>query len=77
MRKLGERRKYIYTRSGNPTRDRLERKLASLESGKYALAFSSGLAAEATVLISLLSKGDHVIAFDDLYGVRKGCLTTL
>jgi len=71
MRKLGERRKYIYTRSGNPTRDRLERKLASLESGKYALAFSSGLAAEATVLISLLSKGDHVIAFDDLYGGTK------
>lgn len=62
---------YVYSRSGNPTRDRLERKLAALENAKYGLAFSSGLAAESTILLALLKKGDHVVAFDDLYGGTK------
>ncbi|GAB6101847.1 cystathionine gamma-synthase [Thermococcus atlanticus] len=62
---------YVYSRSGNPTRDALERKLAALENAKYGLAFSSGLAAESTILLALLKKGDHVIAFDDLYGGTK------
>jgi cystathionine gamma-lyase len=61
-------RGYEYSRTANPTRDALERRLAVLENAKHALAFSSGLAAEATLLISLLKKGDHVVAFDDLYG---------
>ena len=62
---------YVYSRSANPTRNSLEKKLAALENARYALAFSSGLAAETTVLLSLLGKGDHVIAFDDLYGGTK------
>ncbi|HEY3272781.1 MAG TPA: cystathionine gamma-synthase [Methanocella sp.] len=59
---------YEYSRSGNPTRDALEKRLASLENARYGLAFGSGLGAETTVLLSLLKKGDHVIGFDDLYG---------
>lgn len=59
---------YEYSRTSNPTRDALEKKLASLEGAKHALAFSSGMAAEATLSLSLLRSGDHVIAFDDLYG---------
>jgi cystathionine gamma-lyase len=59
---------YEYSRTGNPTRDALEKRLAVLENAKFGLAFASGLAAEATLLLSLLKKGDHVIAFDDLYG---------
>ncbi|QTA37680.1 cystathionine gamma-synthase [Thermosipho ferrireducens] len=62
---------YVYSRSGNPTRDNLEKKFAALENAKYGLAFSSGLSAEATILLSLLKAGDHVIAFDDLYGGTK------
>lgn len=62
---------YEYTRSLNPTRKALESKLASLEDAQYGLAFSSGLAAETTVLISLLKPGDNIIAFDDLYGGTK------
>jgi cystathionine gamma-lyase len=62
---------YEYTRSLNPTRKALEEKLAALENAKYALAFSSGLAAESTILLSLLKPGDHIIAFDDLYGGTK------
>ncbi len=59
---------YEYSRSANPTRDALEKKLAALEDAKFALAFSSGLAAEALIGLSLLKSGEHVIAFDDLYG---------
>ena len=62
---------YEYSRSGNPTRDALEKRLAALENARYGLAFGSGLAAETTVLLSLLKKGDHVIGFDDLYGGTK------
>ncbi|MDD4921617.1 MAG: cystathionine gamma-synthase [Bacteroidales bacterium] len=62
---------YEYTRSLNPTRKALEEKLASLENAGYGLAFSSGLAAESTILLSLLKPGDHIVAFDDLYGGTK------
>jgi len=57
-----------YSRTGNPTRSALERRLASLENAAHALAFSSGMAAETTLLLSLLKKGDHLVAGDDLYG---------
>jgi cystathionine gamma-lyase len=62
---------YEYTRSLNPTRKALETKLATLENARYGLVFSSGLAAETTILLSLLKSGDHIIAFDDLYGGTK------
>jgi cystathionine gamma-lyase len=62
---------YEYTRSSNPTRKALESKLASLENARFGLAFTSGLAAGTTVLLSLLRPGDHVVAFDDLYGGTK------
>ena len=57
-----------YSRTGNPTRLALERRLASLENAKHALAFSSGMAAETTLLLSVLKKGQHVVAGSDLYG---------
>ncbi|MDD1685352.1 cystathionine gamma-synthase [Methanoregula sp.] len=59
---------FEYSRSGNPTRFALEKKLAAIEGAAHGLAFSSGLAAETTVGLSLLKKDDHVVAFDDLYG---------
>lgn len=59
---------YEYSRTGNPTRHALEKRLAVLEDAKFGLAFSSGLAAETTIIMALLKTGDHVIAFDDLYG---------
>jgi len=62
---------YEYTRSLNPTRKALEEKLASLENARYGLAFTSGLAAESTILLSLVKPGDHIVAFDDLYGGTK------
>jgi cystathionine gamma-lyase len=62
---------YEYVRSLNPTRKALETKLAALENANYGLAFSSGLAAETTLLTTLLKSGDHIVAFDDLYGGTK------
>ncbi len=59
---------YEYSRSGNPTRHALEKRLAALENAGFALAFSSGLAAEAVICMTLLWPGDHVISFDDIYG---------
>jgi cystathionine gamma-lyase len=67
MDELDVNKGYDYSRSGNPTRHALEECLASLENGNYALAFSSGLAAEHAVL-STLVPGDHVIASEDMYG---------
>ena len=56
-----------YGRSHNPTRWALERCVADLEGGAQAFAFSSGMAAIATVL-ELLDAGAHIVAGDDLYG---------
>ncbi|HXY56248.1 MAG TPA: aminotransferase class I/II-fold pyridoxal phosphate-dependent enzyme [Nitrososphaerales archaeon] len=59
---------FEYSRTSNPTRRALEMKLASLEGARHGLAFSSGMAAEATLCLSLLERGDHVVASEDLYG---------
>lgn len=64
---IGTHRGYEYSRTHNPTRTALEECLASLEDGKYGLAYASGCAATTNV-ISLLKAGDHVLASDDLYG---------
>ena len=68
---------YEYSRTGNPTRYALEKRLASLENARFGLAFASGLAAETTIFLSLLSAGDHVIAFDDLYGGSRRLFTQI
>jgi cystathionine gamma-lyase len=63
----GVHKGFEYSRSQNPTRFAFERAVANLESGSAAYAFSSGLAANSTIL-ELLDAGDHLIATDDLYG---------
>jgi cystathionine beta-lyase/cystathionine gamma-synthase len=64
---VGVHKGYDYSRTANPTRAALETCLASLDSGRYGLAFASGMAAEDTML-HLLETGDHVVACDDVYG---------
>jgi len=64
---VGVHKGWEYSRSGNPTRAALEACVASLEGGRFGLAFASGLAAEDT-LLHLLEQGDHVIVMDDVYG---------
>lgn len=62
---------YEYIRSENPTRSALEHQLAALENARYALAFSSGQAAETAILLSLLRSNEHIIGYNDLYGGTK------
>ncbi|KZZ83670.1 MULTISPECIES: cystathionine beta-lyase [Bacillaceae] len=59
--------KYDYARSGNPTREVLEKAIADLEGGTRGFAFSSGMSAISTAFL-LLSKGDHVLVTEDVYG---------
>lgn len=63
----GGHKGYEYSRTHNPTRDALEKSFASIENGRYGLAFGSGLAAIDAVL-KLLKPGDEVISTNDLYG---------
>lgn len=58
---------YAYARGANPTRNSLQKSLAALENGKFALCFSSGMGATDAV-IKLLNPGDEVITSNDLYG---------
>jgi cystathionine beta-lyase/cystathionine gamma-synthase len=64
---INKNKGYEYSRVSNPTRTALDKCLASLEEGEYALSFSSGLAAEHAVF-SLLHPGDHVVVPEDMYG---------
>ena len=64
---LGRHKGYEYGRTQNPTREALERAVASLEGGIHGFAFGSGLAALDAVL-KLLSAGDHVVSGENIYG---------
>jgi cystathionine gamma-synthase/cystathionine beta-lyase len=64
---LGQSTGYDYSRSGNPTRQALEEGMARLDGGARGFAYSSGMAAIASLLF-LFSKGDHLIVTEDLYG---------
>jgi len=59
---------YCYTRTGNPTRDQVQRALADLEGGKEAYVFATGICAENTLLQAFLKPGDTVVVPGDLYG---------
>jgi len=58
---------FMYTRSGNPNRTALETKLAVLEQGVEAIAYSSGMAASLAVFHAVLEPGAHIIVSDDCY----------
>ncbi len=64
---LGKMRGYEYSRTGNPTREALEKLIAELEGGYAGFAFASGLAAE-TAALSLLHSGDRVLISSNVYG---------
>ncbi len=63
----GGHKGFEYSRTHNPTRQALENAFASIENGKYGLAFGSGLAA-IDAIMKLLQPGDEVISTNDLYG---------
>lgn len=67
QKELGKDIRYDYARGANPTRDRLETNLASLEGGIAARVFASGMAA-INALCTMYKTGDHVICGHNLYG---------
>jgi O-acetylhomoserine (thiol)-lyase len=58
----------IYTRIMNPTNDVFEKRIAALEGGVGALAFSSGSAAVTFSILNIAGAGDHVVSANSLYG---------
>ena len=64
---LGKDRGYEYSRTGNPTREALEKLIAELEGGTHGFAFASGMAAITTVLF-LFAAGDRVLISNNVYG---------
>ena len=64
----GEDKGFNYSRTNNPTRQRLETILAELEGVAYAAVFASGLAAENAVLQAYLRPGDEIVIPSDVYG---------
>ena len=64
----GRRAGHFYSRYSNPTVEAVEARIAALEGAEHCLCFGSGMAAIATLFLSLLERGDHVVATRDLYG---------
>lgn len=64
---LGKSTGYEYGRTHNLTRQALEKNIATLEKGKYGIAFASGLAAT-HALMSLIKAGDHIVISNNVYG---------
>lgn len=64
---LGEHKGYEYSRTGNPTREALERLIAELEEGGYGFAFASGMAAT-TAVLHLFKTGDKILISENVYG---------
>jgi methionine-gamma-lyase len=73
----GQEDGYIYSRLANPTVRALEEKMALLEGGEAALAFSSGMAAVSAVLFALTKANDHIICSQGVYGCTFGLLQLL
>ncbi|MBI5475246.1 MAG: cystathionine gamma-synthase [Ignavibacteriales bacterium] len=64
---LGVHKGYEYGRTHNLTRQALEKNIATLEKGKYGIAFASGLASVQAIL-GLVKSGDHLVVTDNVYG---------
>ncbi|MEO8576579.1 MAG: cystathionine gamma-synthase [Gemmatimonadales bacterium] len=64
---LGENKGYEYARGKNPTREALERNVASLEGGIHGFAFSSGMGCLDS-LMKLFKAGDHIVCGENVYG---------
>jgi cystathionine beta-lyase/cystathionine gamma-synthase len=71
---LGKNKGYEYGRTQNPTREVLERNVASLEGATHGFAFGSGLAALDTIL-KLFKAGDHLVCANNLYGGSPRLMT--
>jgi methionine-gamma-lyase len=68
---------YFYSRLGNPTQTALEKAAAQLEKGEDALAFSSGMAAISSAVMSMVRSGDRIVAPESLYAATRALFNFL
>jgi cystathionine gamma-synthase len=73
----GETDRHLYGRWSNPTVAAAEAKLAALEGAEGALAFSSGMAAISSTVLSYVKSGDVILALDSIYGGTYELFTVL
>jgi O-acetylhomoserine (thiol)-lyase len=71
-----EKEGYIYSRIANPTVAAFEKKINALEGGVGAVAFASGQSALTAAVLTICSKGDHIIASSKIYGGSITLLTS-
>ena len=64
---LGKNKGYEYARGKNPTREALERNVASLEGGRHGFAFSSGMGCLDSIM-KMFKSGDHIVCGENVYG---------
>ena len=68
--------RYIRSAPNTPTHAAFVEKICSLENGEAGLAFSSGMAAETAVFLSLLKSGDHLLSTNIIYGGTFGLINS-
>ncbi len=68
---------YYYGRLGNPTQAALEKAMAELENGQYALSFASGMAAVSAAILTIVKSGDHIVAPASMYSTTTKFLDHL
>lgn len=66
-----EQEGYFYSRLGNPTQTAMEKAVAEMEQAEAALAFSSGMAAISSAVMSMVKSGDRIVAPDSLYAATR------
>lgn len=76
VEEFGKEQEFEYGRVSSPTRSELEKTVAGLENGKYAYAFSSGMAA-ITSIFTMFKAGDHIILGMDIYGGTYRIMTDI
>jgi O-acetylhomoserine (thiol)-lyase len=67
---------YAYSRQGNPTVSALENKVTMMEKGLSTIAFATGMAAITATIMSLIKRGDHIIASSYLFGNTRSVFQT-
>ncbi|MFZ5353267.1 MAG: trans-sulfuration enzyme family protein [Bacillota bacterium] len=66
---------YIYTRGLNPTNELFEKKMAKLENAEACRAFSSGMAAISSAIMSCIKQGEHIVTINTVYGPARDFMT--
>ena len=73
----GEEEGYIYGRFTNPTVDVFQRRLAALEGAEACIATSSGMSALLSMVMALLSTGDHIVSSQSVFGSTLNLFSTI